>query len=102
MKAVIHVVYDCVPGTYAGGVQKMVFELASSQRRAGANAEIWALNDLRAGAVEDHGGLPVRYFMPDACLGLAKSDRLEARLRALGPGHVLHGHNSFQIGRAHV
>jgi glycosyltransferase involved in cell wall biosynthesis len=105
MKAVIHVVYDCVPGAYAGGVQKMVFELASAQRRAGANAEIWALNDLRAGAVEDHGGLPVRYFMPDACLGLAKSDRLEARLRALGPGHVLHGHNSFhpldlQVGAA--
>ena len=36
MKAIVHVVYDCVPGAYAGGVQKMVFELASAQRRAGA------------------------------------------------------------------
>ncbi|NBX33755.1 glycosyltransferase [bacterium] len=95
MKAVIHVVYDCVPGAYAGGVQKMVFELAGAQRRAGAGAEIWALNALRAGATEDHGGLTLRYFMPDDFLGLAKSDRLEAHLRALGPGHVLHAHNSF-------
>jgi glycosyltransferase involved in cell wall biosynthesis len=95
MKAVIHVVYDCVPGAYAGGVQKMVFELAGAQRRAGATAEVWALNALRAGATEDHAGLTLRYFMPDDFLGLAKSDRLESHLRALAPGHVLHAHNSF-------
>ncbi len=95
MKAVVHVVYDCVPGAYAGGVQKMVFELAGAQRRTGADVEVWALNALRAGATEDHGGLTLRYFMPDDFLGLAKSDRLEAHLRALSPGHVLHAHNSF-------
>jgi poly(glycerol-phosphate) alpha-glucosyltransferase len=105
MKAVVHVVYDCVPGAYAGGVQKMVFELAAAQRRAGAEAEVWALNAVRAGATEDHGGLTLRYFMPDDFLGMAKSDRLEARLRTLAPGHVLHAHNSFhpldlQVGAA--
>lgn len=105
MKAIIHVVYDCVPGAYAGGVQKMVFELASAQRRAGADVEVWAVNALRAGATEDHGGLTLRYFMPDAALGLVKSDRLEAHLRALPPGFVLHAHNSFhplnvQVGEA--
>ena len=105
MKAIVHVVYDCVPGAYAGGVQKMVFELASAQRRAGADVEVWAVNALRAGATEDHGGLTLRYFMPDDALGLVKSDRLEAHLRALPPGHVLHAHNSFhplnlQVGEA--
>lgn len=49
MKSVVHVVYDCTPGTYAGGVQKMVFELARAQRQVGANVEVWALNALRAG-----------------------------------------------------
>jgi glycosyltransferase involved in cell wall biosynthesis len=105
MKAIVHVVYDCVPGAYAGGVQKMVFELASAQRRAGADVEVWAVNGLRAGATEDHGGLTLRYFMPDDALGLVKSDRLEAHLRALPTGHVLHAHNSFhplnlQVGEA--
>ena len=95
MKSVVHVVYDCIPGTYAGGVQKMVFELARAQRQVGANVEVWALNALRAGATEDHDGLTVRYFMPDRFFGTAKSARLETHLRALGPGHVLHGHNSF-------
>jgi hypothetical protein len=73
MKAIVHVVYDCVPGAYAGGVQKMVFELASAQRRAGADVEVWAVNGLRAGATEDHGGLTLRYFMPDDALGLVLS-----------------------------
>ena len=105
MKSIVHIVYDCVPGAYAGGVQKMVFELASAQRRAGADVEVWTVNALRAGATEDHGGLTLRYFMPDPALGLAKSDRLEAHLRALPPGRVLHAHNSFhplnlQVGEA--
>jgi glycosyltransferase involved in cell wall biosynthesis len=105
MKSLVHVVYDCVPGAYAGGVQKMVFELASAQRRAGADVEIWTVNAVRAGATEDHGGLTLRYFMPDDALGLVKSDRLEARLRALPAGQVLHAHNSFhplnlQVGEA--
>jgi poly(glycerol-phosphate) alpha-glucosyltransferase len=105
MKPIVHVVYDCVPGAYAGGVQKMVFELASAQRRAGADVEVWTVNALRAGATEDHGGLTLRYFMPDEALGLVKSDRLEAHLRALPAGNVLHAHNSFhplnlQVGEA--
>ena len=105
MKSIVHVVYDCVPGAYAGGVQKMVFELASAQRRAGADVEVWTVNAVRAGATEDHGGLTLRYFMPDDALGLVKSDRLEAHLRALPTGRVLHAHNSFhplnlQVGEA--
>lgn len=105
MPPVRHIVYECIPGSYAGGVQKMVFELASAQRRAGADVEIWAPDGLRAGSVEDHGGLPIRYFMPDYELGLAKSYRLERALSSLPQGAVLHAHNSFhplnlQVGRA--
>lgn len=105
MPPVRHIVYECIPGAYAGGVQKMVFELASAQRRAGADVEIWAPDGVRAGSVEDHGGLPIRYFMPDYEFGLAKSYRLERALSSLPPGAVLHAHNSFhplnlQVGRA--
>lgn len=105
MPPVRHIVYECIPGAYAGGVQKMVFELASAQRRAGADVEIWAPDGVRAGSVEDHEGLPIRYFMPDYELGLVKSYRLERALSSLPQGAVLHAHNSFhplnlQVGRA--
>ena len=44
-----HLVYECLPGAYAGGVQKMVFELASAQRRLGADVEVWTVDAARAG-----------------------------------------------------
>lgn len=105
MLTIRHIVYECVPGAYVGGVQKIVFELASAQRRAGADVEIWTLDAIRAGAREDHGGLPIRYFMPEAALGLAQSYRLEKALESLPPGSCLHAHNTFhplnlQVGRA--
>ncbi len=59
-----HLVYECLPGAYAGGVQKMVFELASAQRRLGADVEIWTVDAQRSGQTTIHGGLPVRYFQP--------------------------------------
>ena len=102
MKPIIHVVYDCIPGAFAGGVQKMVFELASAQRRAGANVEVWTVNALRAGSTEHHGGLPIRNFMPDPALGLVRSDRLAAALLTLDGDCILHGHNSFQPLNLHV
>ena len=105
MTAIRHIVYECVPGAYAGGVQKMVFELASAQRRLGADVEIWTPDAIRAGSTEDFDGLPIRYFMPSRALGLAQSSRLERAIAELPPASVLHAHSTFhplnlQIGRA--
>ena len=65
MPPVRHIVYECIPGSFAGGVQKMVFELASAQRRLGADVEVWTPDAIRAGSTEVFSGLPIHYFMPD-------------------------------------
>ena len=93
MPPIRHIVYECLPGAYAGGVQKMVFELASAQRHLGADVEIWTPNALRAGSTEIFDGLPIRYFYPDPLMGLARSYRLHRELSRLP---------EKQIGRAHV
>jgi glycosyltransferase involved in cell wall biosynthesis len=95
MPPIRHIVYECLPGAYAGGVQKMVFELASAQRRLGADVEIWTPDAIRAGSTEVFGGLPIRYFYPDPLLGLARSHRLSHELTTVSPDTVLHAHNTF-------
>jgi len=100
-----HVVYECLPGAYAGGVQKMVFELASAQHRAGADVQIWTPDAIRAGATEYFDGLPIRYFMPDPLFGLARSHRMAREFATLPAGTVLHAHSTFnplnlQVGDA--
>jgi glycosyltransferase involved in cell wall biosynthesis len=105
MTAIRHIVYECVPGAYAGGVQKMVYELASAQRQLGADVEVWAPDTIRAGSTEDFEGLPIRYFMPGTGLGLAQSGRLEQSIAELPRNSVLHAHSTYhplnlQVGRA--
>ena len=83
----------------------MVFELASAQRRSGADVEIWAPDAVRAGSTEVFAGLPIRYFYPDPLFGLARSHRLSRELATLPSDTVLHAHNTFnplnvQVGRA--
>ena len=95
MPPIRHIVYECLPGAYAGGVQKMVFELASAQRHLGADVEIWTPNALRAGSTEIFDGLPIRYFYPDPLMGLARSYRLHRELSRLPVDTVLHAHNTF-------
>jgi glycosyltransferase involved in cell wall biosynthesis len=100
-----HIVYECLPGAYAGGVQKMVFELASAQRRLGADVEIWTPNALRAGSTEFFDELPIRYFASNPLLGLARSFRLQQEVATLPKSAILHAHNTFnplnmQVGDA--
>lgn len=95
-----HIVYDCVPGAFAGGVQKMVFELASAQRRLGADVEIWAPNAIRKGAVEDHDGLPIRYFNSVGFGHVVKSKQIVQELKFLSPETVLHAHIEWRAGTA--
>jgi glycosyltransferase involved in cell wall biosynthesis len=95
MPPIRHIVYECLPGAYAGGVQKMVFELASAQRRLGVDVEIWTPDAIRAGSVEIFDGLPIRYFYPDPLFGLARSFRLRHEIDKLPAEVVLHAHNTF-------
>jgi len=100
-----HIVYECLPGAYAGGVQKMVFELASAQRRLGADVEIWTPNALRAGSTEIFDELPVRYFSANPLFGLARSFRLRQEIATLPKDAILHAHSTFnplnlQVGAA--
>lgn len=90
-----HIVYQCLPGAFAGGVQKMVFELASAQRRAGMDVEIWTVDATRAGHTEVYGGMLVRYFQPDFALGYARSRELNRALLALPHETILHAHSTF-------
>ena len=105
MSLIRHIVYECLPGAYAGGVQKMVFELASAQRRLGADVEIWTPNALRAGSTEVIDELPIRYFSANPLYGLARSFRLRQEIATLPKSAVLHAHNTFnplnmQVGNA--
>jgi glycosyltransferase involved in cell wall biosynthesis len=95
MPPIRHIVYECLPGAYAGGVQKMVFELASAQRRLGADVEIWTPDAIRAGSTEVFDRLPVRFFYPDPLFGLARSFRLRHELDKLPANVILHAHNTF-------
>lgn len=83
----------------------MVFELASAQRRLGADVEIWTPNALRAGSTEIFDELPIRYFASDPLFGLARSHRLEREIATLPKTAILHAHSTFnplnvQVGDA--
>ena len=73
----------------------MVFELASAQRRLGADVEIWTVDAARAGKTQIYGGLPVRTFAPDYALGYVRSSALIDNLASLPKAVILHAHNTF-------
>jgi len=83
-------------------VQKMVFELASAQRRLGADVEIWTPDAIRAGSTEIFDGLPIRYFYPDPFLGFARSFRLRREMETLPKEAIVHAHNTFTPLNAQV
>lgn len=83
----------------------MVFELASAQRRLGADVEIWTPDKIRAGSTEVFAGLPIRYFYSEPLFGLARSYRLRREIGTLPKHAIVHGHSSFnplnmQVGNA--
>ena len=73
----------------------MVFELASAQRRLGADVEIWTVDAARAGKTQIYGGLPVRTFAPEYALGYVRSSALIDNLASLPKAVILHAHNTF-------
>ena len=83
----------------------MVFELASAQRRLGADVEVWTPDALRAGATEIFDELPIRYFYPNPLFGIARSFRLKQEITTLPKSAILHAHNTYnplnlQVGDA--
>lgn len=83
----------------------MVFELASAQRRLGADVEIWTPDKIRAGSTEVFAGLPIRYFYSEPLFGLARSYRLRREIGTLPRHAIVHGHSTFnplnmQVGNA--
>lgn len=88
---ICHVVYECLPGRYAGGVQKMVYELACAQSALENSVEIWTI-----GSGEDRVepcGLKIRYFSGNS-RWRSHSIREAMELHAK-QFDVFHGHNTF-------
>jgi glycosyltransferase involved in cell wall biosynthesis len=88
---ILHIVYECFPGSFAGGVQKMVLEVASAQAARGDEVEIWTIG--KKSSVAPRPGLTIRYFP-----GRTRWSSAELR-RTLAAGHrrfaVIHSHNTF-------
>ena len=95
---VIHVVFECIPGEFRGGPQRMVYQLAAAQAVAGADVEIWALNQNRVPGNQTPSGLRPRYFPEHSLLGTHWSRRLgEALALQVGNVDVVHAHNTFEL-----
>lgn len=99
---VLHVVYDCRPGNFGGGVAKMVFELACAQVRNGVDAEIWTVSDELAGQTQIWNGVSIRYFKPEHSGGFLRISSVvgsRAIVEAIVSGGanrpIIHAHNTF-------
>lgn len=94
---VIHVVYKLTPGTFTGGVAKMVYELAAAQRKQGVDVTVWTVGSQSDEVDQD--GVTVRTFEGQRRLGVASSHALTSELRALaeaqGSALIVHAHNTF-------
>jgi glycosyltransferase involved in cell wall biosynthesis len=95
---VIHVVFECIPGKFRGGPQRIVYQLADAQAVAGADVEIWALNQNGVLGKQTASGPRPRYFPQHSILGRHWSRRLgEALASQVGNVDVVHSHNTFEL-----
>ena len=101
---IIHVVYTLVPGAFAGGVSKMVYELACAQKAQGLDVTVWTVGPYARTIFS--GGVAIRSFVGTKYLGVVASAELNAalaaRARARGPRLVVHAHNTFHPLNRHV
>jgi glycosyltransferase involved in cell wall biosynthesis len=88
---ICHIVYECFPNVYAGGVQKMVIELARAQAERGDSVEIWTIGDLPGMGIREN--LRLRYFPGRARWSSAALGTSLASER--NRFDVIHGHNTF-------
>lgn len=99
---ILHLVYDCIPGVFIGGIQKVVYELARHQCLIeGYHVSIYALydedRDIGMGMEFIRDGIHFRYFKPDGKWHLrAQSPELLNELRKNSNDYdVIHSHNVF-------
>ncbi|MGV2989285.1 glycosyltransferase [Vibrio sp. E150_011] len=93
---IIHVVYDCVPGVFRGGVQKVVVDLALAQYKNGANVEIWALKENKNCPDIDYKGLKIKYFDSYTVFGVKLSFELINSLMLIKKDiDIIHCHSTF-------
>lgn len=88
---ICHVVYECYPGHYAGGVQKVVFALGCAQAARGDSVEIWTIGSQPD--LVDASGCRIRYF--DGRLRRWSSDLQTALYTEWRRFDVIHAHNTF-------
>jgi glycosyltransferase involved in cell wall biosynthesis len=88
---ICHVVYECVPGSFVGGVQKMVYEFGLAQSAQGDRVEIWTVG--LGPDIELNDRLRIRYFpgrvqwsSPALCRALVAEHRRF---------DIIHSHNTF-------
>jgi len=92
---IIHVVYDCNPVQYRGGVARVAFELAQSQART-RKVEIWSFSNELAGTERQYDRVLIRYFESLKIGNVLWSLQLRQQLaRQSGSICVLHAHNTF-------
>lgn len=93
---VIHVVYECVPGQFKGGVQKVALELACAQKELGLNVEIWTLSGSKSIDTVCHNGVNVKYFKSEKTFGVSGSKSLIDELdKVKSEIAIVHAHNTF-------
>jgi len=88
---ILHVVYECTPGRFRGGVQKVVWELANAQSMLTDNVEIWTI-----GPKEEEvkfGALTLRSFLGRA--RFSSKDLRNTLNRRWREFDVIHAHNTF-------
>lgn len=92
---VIHVVYECTPEEFRGGVQKVAFELALAQKSLGQQVEIWTFSNVAKQDVTV-GAVKIKYLPYTSVFGIKYSRSLALMLKKrLDDIDVIHGHNTF-------
>ena len=98
MKKIVHVVYECIPNQYRGGIQKAVYELALAQSKLGYNVEILTLGKAPPIKVTENGTLQIVYNSYFKIFGNFYSHEIQKKLECDAKKiYVLHAHNTFHL-----
>ena len=93
---IIHVVYECIPGQFKGGVQKVSLELACAQKSLGLDVELWTLSGSENWDSVIFNDVPVRYFKSESVFGVFGSKEMLDELQKMKSLiSVVHAHNTF-------
>lgn len=92
---ITHLVHDCLPATHAGGISKIVLQLAVAEASLGHEVDVFTLETTPAPAIEQFDGVSIRRFRPSGPQSFGYSSDLSKALRSSTSRDVLHCHNPF-------